>query len=162
MDLRFSELRAEGDCALAGVVVAYGNEARLPWGRERIEPSSFEDRADVILNVGHDRGRPLARTGGGGLELRDTPEALTMLAELPPTRESGDVIELVRRGILAGLSVEMRVTGERMEGDLRIVTRASLVGLAVVDRPAYDGSVVQARMAELAATRTRRRRVLGL
>ena len=50
-------------------------------------------------------GRWLERQGGG-LELVDTETELTIRAELPETSESNDVLELVRSGVLRGLSIE--------------------------------------------------------
>ena len=159
VERRFAELRAEGDKrVLSGVAVRYGDVGQLPWGRERIEPRAFEVR-DVILNVMHDRQKPIARTGAG-LELRDGDDALRMSADVVATRDGDDALELVRAGVYAGLSVEMRVTEERMQGDLRIVQRAELVGLSVVDRPVYEDSTVaamRARFAVEARTPARRR-----
>ena len=113
---------------LRGVAMPYGSEAVLPGGlRERFEPGAFGDLVglDIILNRQHDRGRALARTDAG-LELADTPDALTMTATLPETREADDVLALVRAGVLRGLSVEFAATKERFEGRLRIIERAML------------------------------------
>ena len=50
-------------------------------------------------------------------------------------------LELVRSGVLRGLSVEFRAIRDRFVGDLREIGRAVLDGLGLVDRPAYAGSV---------------------
>ena len=143
---RFSELRQEGR-TLSGTLIRYGDVARFARGSETFEPGAFGDvtRADVILNTHHERARPLARTGGGGLELIDTREALTIRATLPITQDANDTIALILGGVLRGLSLEFLSEAERMEGDTRIIERATLSGLAVVDRPAYSDSLVQAR-----------------
>lgn len=146
-EYRFAELRADGR-TLEGVAVRYGDEAQItPSVRERFEAGSITPVADgVILNVQHDRRRPLARTGdGGGLELLDSSDALKVRAALPPTREADDTLALVKRGVLRGLSVEFDIIRERWEGTLRIVERALLAGIGVVDRPAYPQSAVHAR-----------------
>lgn len=157
-EFRFSELRAEGR-TLSGEAVVYGDVAALPWGEERIEPGAFPGAADadVVLNRQHDRGMALARTGGGGMTLTDAPDALRMTATLPQVRDADDVLALVRARVLRGLSLEFLVEGERTEGQVRVIERAKLVGLAVVDRPAYPAALVQARTA--AAEPPRRRRV---
>ena len=93
----------------------------------------------------HDRRRPLARTGGGGLELLDTPDSLQIRAELPHTREADDALELVRRRVLRGWSVEFEALEESQEADLRTVEVADLSGLGLVDRPAYRGAQVEMR-----------------
>ena len=143
---RFSELRQEGR-TLSGTLIRYGDVARFARGSETFDPGAFGDvtRADVILNTHHERARPLARTGGGGLELIDTREALTIRATLPITQDANDTIALILGGVLRGLSLEFLSEAERMEGDTRIIERATLSGLAVVDRPAYSDSLVQAR-----------------
>ena len=142
-----------GGNVLEGVVVRYGDIAELPWGRERFEAGAFGDvaAADAILNRQHARGRPLARTGGGGLVFEDTPEALSFRAVLADTTDSRDVMALVRAGVLRGASVEFHSRTERYEGDLAVVERAKLVGLAIVDSPAYPESVIAERAAAAAA-----------
>ena len=100
----------------------------------------------MILNSHHERARPLARTAGGGLQLVDTETELTIRAELPQTTEADDVLALVRSGVLRGLSIEFSSQAERLEEvDLRIVERAKLSAISVVDRPQYQDSTVQAR-----------------
>lgn len=161
-EIRFCEIRAEPKKRrLSGVALRYGDTAKLPWGDERFEPGAFGDvaRADVILNNAHERGRPLARTGGGGLFLEDTAEALTVRANLPATREADDVLALVRGGVLRGLSVEFRPVAERMEGDVRVIERATLRAVAIVDTPAYPDSTVAARAKPAASPPPRLRKV---
>ena len=138
------ELRQGPGRTVGGVAVRYGDLAQLPWGEERIEAGAFAPIDDVILNAHHDRDTPLARTGAG-LTLDDTGERLAFSATLPATRAADDVLELVRTGIMRGASVEMRVTGERFEGGVRVIQRARLSGIGVVDTPAYPESEVEAR-----------------
>lgn len=151
---RYCELRADGGGrTLTGVAVRYGDVANLPWGDERFEAGAFGDvaGADVICNVQHAREKPIARTGGGGLTLRDDGAALTIEATLPETRDADDALALVRAGVLRGLSIEFRVSGERWENNVRVVTGAALSAVAVVDRPAYPAATVAARSAALPA-----------
>ena len=145
LERRFTEIRADG--RLITGRMPYNERARLPFGYELFEPRSFGDVAglDVLLNVQHVEGRLLARTGGGGLELRDSPEALDVAATLPNTREADDALELVRTGVLRGLSVEFRAVKELFEGRLRRIQRAALDGLGLVARPAYLGATVDVR-----------------
>ena len=144
MERRYAELRQEGR-RLLGTAIRYGEIATLPFGHERFEPGAFAPLSDVILNVQHDRGRPLARTGGGGLMLHDDPTELRIEASLPDTQVGNDTLSLVKAGVLRGLSIEFQATEERMDGNVRIVQRARLSGVAVVDSGAYPGSVVEAR-----------------
>ena len=146
-EYRFCEVRREGR-VLSGLGIVYGDVARVGARAERFLPGAFGADVgglDVLLNVQHDRARPLARTGGGGLTLTDTPESLEIRAELPETRESSDALELVEAKILRGFSLEFVALRERMEGPTRVLVSARLVGLAVVDKPAYQASTISAR-----------------
>ena len=142
---RYIELRHDGR-RLTGTAVRYGDTARMPWGRERFEAGAFAPLGDVILNASHDRARPLARTAGGGLVLDDGPEALTIDATLPETREADDILVLVRNGVMRGLSIEFYPVTESLVDEVRVISRAQLTGIGVVDTPAYSDSEVQARM----------------
>ena len=146
---RFCEFRAEGR-RLSGTAIRFGSEARMPWGRERFNAAAFAPLGDVILNDMHNRQAPLARTGGGGLTLHDDGESLRFEADLPATRAADDVLELVRTNVLRGASIEFEATRERMEGDLRIVERARLSAIGIVDTPAYSDSEIEARRAAMA------------
>ena len=146
MDLerRFVDLRHEGR-VLSGVAVHYGSEARILGFRERFQPGAFGEVSglDVILNRQHDRRMPLARTGGGGLDLLDSAQRLEVRAELPATRDADDVLALIQAGVLRGLSLEFRASKERWNGSLRTIESAKLFAVGVVDRAAYSDSTVQ-------------------
>ena len=146
-EFRFCEVRREGR-TLSGQGIVYGDTARAGARAERFLAGAFGADVgglDVLLNVQHDRGRVLARTGGGGLTLTDTPAALEVVATLAETRESSDTLALVEAGVLRGLSLEFVATRESMVGPTRVIQSARLVGIAVVDKPAYSASKVAAR-----------------
>ena len=144
IERRYCELRQDGR-RLFGVAVQYGDVARLAWGSERIEAGAFAPVGDVILNAQHDRGRPLARTGAG-LVVADDNRSLRIEAELPETRDADDVLALVRARVLLGLSIEFRAVSERLDGRVRVIERAKLSGIGIVDTPAYSSAEVEARM----------------
>ena len=155
---RFAELRAlaEGSRVLEGDAVVYGDEARIGRARERIEPGAFAPLRELVyLVVQHARGEPIARRGRG-LALQDGPDRLAMRAELPATPRADQALADVREGLLTGLSVEMVVREEEWAGDLRIIRRADLVRLSLVDVPAYGRSEVVARERALHAEERRR------
>ena len=146
---RYCEIRQadDGGRTLTGIAIRYDNVAEFVWGREKIMAGAFQPIGDVVLNFQHDRGRPLARTGGGGLTITDDSSAMEIRAELANTIEGRDVLELVRQSIVRGLSVEFVTDREKFEGDdLRIIEKAHLYAVAVVDEPAYSESEVSARM----------------
>ncbi len=140
-EYRYAELRLADDGAIDGVVVRYGSEASVMDFRERIEPGAFAFD-DVILNLHHDRTRPIARTDGGGLTLSDTKDALTARA-VPVGPDAKGALELVQKRVLRGFSVEMAVQSDRFEHGVRVIDRAKLVGIGLVDRPAYSDSQAQ-------------------
>ena len=146
LEKRYTELRQQGR-VLIGTAIKYGDVATLPFGKERIESGAFGSvtHTDAILNAQHDRGTPLARTGGGGLVLTDSPSALIIRADLPDTQPANDVLELVRKKVLRGLSIEFKATQERQENDLRVIEKAELAGVSVVDSGAYPNSTIEAR-----------------
>ena len=139
----------DGGLRLSGVAVRYGEETgppRLPF-RERIEPGAFGNVsvADVRLNVQHRRDRAIARTGGGGLVLTDSPDALRFAADMADTADARDAVTKVRERIMRGSSIEYAPIRERNVGGVLVVERAHLVGVAVVDDGAYLGATVEAR-----------------
>ena len=87
----------------------------------------------------------------------DSEAALEIRAELPPTRSADDVLELVRAKVMRGLSIEFVALQERSEANLRIIERARLVGIGVVDTPAYPASAIEARCAAIPRPGRRRR-----
>ena len=149
---RFCELRYDGDRTIEGTALRYGDVATLPWGdKERFEPGAFGNvnRADVILNFNHNRSQPLARTGGAGLEVTDSMAELAVRAVLPDTTAANDALTLVRAKVMRGLSIEFKIEEYRIEGmkpgkrgsdETMVIEKAKLVGVAVVDRPAYPAS----------------------
>ena len=137
IEYRFADIEVRDDGAvIEGTAMPYGTEADIAgMFRESVDAGAFEIR-DVILNKMHDRADPIARTGGGGLTLTDGPDRLLLRAEVPEYRP--DIRDMVKRGILKGLSVEMRVIREEWPTqDRRIIRSAELRGVGLVDRPAY-------------------------
>ena len=131
---------------LRGWLVQWGDVATVKRQRERMEPGALAVPGDVILTRDHRRDRPLARTGGGGLELRSDDRGIRVRARMPDTALAEETLALVRAGVLRGFSAEMLVRAERMESGVRVISRALLAGfLSVVDSPAYPGSSVEAR-----------------
>ena len=144
-EYRYAELEQDGR-TLVGTLMRWGdvstrNETGSP---ERMERGVFGDVAnsDVILNMMHDRRRPLARTGGGGLVLTDSPEAITIAATLPETRDADDALTLVERGILKGFSSEFYPRQAGWDGTTRVIRRAHMPRIGLVDEPAYGDSLV--------------------
>ena len=134
---------AEGGAGLAvleGTAIRYGDKSRIGPFTEEFRSGSLALQ-DVIANIMHKRDRPLARQGHG-LVLTDGLNELSVRMELPDTTDGRDALALVRSGVLQGLSVEFRAFRENWQGTHRIIEGAALVGVALVDRPAYAGATL--------------------
>ena len=144
--LRPLELRAEGR-RLEGIALRYGEIS--PSHRERFEPGAFDLSGGPTrwLDYRHDRTRVLAHTEGGGLILRDSPEALLLEAELPALPLSTRALDEIASGTLSGLSIEFHATQESRDGEIRIVEKADLAGIGLVASPSYPASRVETRVA---------------
>ena len=150
-EFRFTELRADvADRKLSGVVVRYGDNARIAQVfNETVEPGAFE-YDDLILNLQHQRHIPLARSGPN-LQLSDDGESLQLVAILANTRAADDALELVADGVLRGFSTEFVVAEDEWSngGQDRLIKRAKLYGIGLVDTPAYPQSTLDKRAAYL-------------
>ena len=153
------ELRADEEGRrVSGTVVAYGDEARIGSMRERIMPGAFSPLpSDVLMDVQHDRGAIVARSGAG-LTIVDDKAALRFVADLPDTPRASQALADVRAGLLRGASVAMQVQRERWEGTLRVIERARLLAISLVDIAAYPQSQIEARERRLVAQDGNRKR----
>ena len=151
-EFRYCELRAdESSRAISGIAIRYNEVASIAGiYRELFRAGSFGNvgTLDVLLNVQHERSRPVARTGGGGLQLMDSDTELRIYAELPLTREADDVLTLIRNRVIRGLSVEFKPIQQQFVSGIREINSALLKAVALVDTPAYEQSVVKARYRE--------------
>ena len=147
IERRFQEFRAEGD-TVSGPLLVYGDEARFGDWRERFEPGALHIGNDVIANLQHDRSRPVARTGAG-LSLKSDDQAVRASITWPNTSYAREARELVDAKIVRGFSVEFRAVKEAWEGKTRVIREAVLLGLGLVDRPAYPASVIAERFEKI-------------
>ena len=124
---------------LTGRALVYGDVS--PDFRERFEPGAFGSELAVpALNLQHDPGVVLLEAGA--YELTDGPRALEVRAELA---DGAAALQLVKRGALRGFSIEFHAEQERRDGGIRVIERATLSGLALVDKPSYPGATVEVR-----------------
>lgn len=151
MEYRFVEFRAEND-AITGVVLPYGRATRIGDFTEEFRSGAFGKIEDVILNLQHQRAKPVARTGAG-LVLDDKPTELRAAVTLPDTTYGREARELVEGNILRGFSIEFRAQDDEWHGTHRIVKAARLFGIALVDRPAYSDAEISHRWARDAEAR---------
>ena len=148
IEFRFVDVEVrDAGAVVAGVAMPYGTVARIMGAfDESVEPGAFRFE-DVVLNRMHVREDLIARTDGGGLTLTDTAERMSLRADIPAYR--ADIRDQVNRRILRGFSVEMRITAEDWPNpSRRIIRAAELLGIGLVDRPAYgDATAALAKRA---------------
>ena len=136
---------------LSGVVMPYGEiSTRADNGREMFLPGSLTPVGDPYLNVMHLNGQDgkanvtLMRQSDG-LAISQSPERVEIEATMPETREAQEVIELIEAGMLKGLSLEFNALEEETLNGVRVVRRAELAGVGIVDNPAYTGAALELR-----------------
>lgn len=122
---------------LSGVAMRYGDFS--PDFGERFQTGAFGEVPIVIpINIQHDPQMIAAESA----ILIDTPRELRVRADLP---EGSAALKLVRRGVLNGFSVEFHAERERREAGVRVIERAVLSGLALVDKGAYPAATPEVR-----------------
>lgn len=149
-----AEIRADGETVKVSGYAAVFNEETDIGGlfREVIEPGAFKDaigRDDVVFLINHD-GLPLARTRSGTLTLREDERGLYMETELDATDpEVKSIVPKMKRGDLDKMSFaffpDVQEWDDTGETPLRRVKKASLVDVAIVTFPAYEGTEIGLR-----------------
>ena len=129
------EFRVQGR-TLSGRALVYGDVS--PDFNERFLPGAFGEVRTIPINLQHD---PAIIVAPDAL-LTDTPRELRVRADLP---EGSAALSLIRRGALSGFSIEFHAKAERRDAGIRVVERAELTGLALVDRGAYPESTAEVR-----------------
>ena len=129
---------------LSGPVVNYNEFAATKRGRETVRPGAFLGLADPNLPVTFQHRQQSAQriTNGAGLTFRDTETALYADLVLPDSAIGRAAADGVRNGELTGWSTEFMPLIETPENGAIAVYRALMVGLGLVDVPAYRGSLV--------------------
>ena len=155
---RAVEFRATAAGTIEGTLIPYGVASRIGGAFDELfEPGSVRFAAPLV-NVQHDRARPLARLGHG-LTLTDSATALRAKIVLPDTTEGRDTRALIESGVLIGLSAEFRTVREDWPApDRRVIHEAELRGLAVVDDPAHQSALIEEVRARLEAPAPAKRR----
>lgn len=184
----FQPRAVEGTRRIEGYAIVFNQRSVFVtdwnlWKRviEIIAPTAINDdllkRSDVIATVEHDSRRLLARSlnGKGTLELSIDETGLKYSFECPDTADGNFVYEHVKRGNITGSSFmyvnkddECNVTYTKeidengKEQIIRTVnTIDKLLDVAVVMRPAYPASSVEARAEEMKELEAAIKRALG-
>lgn len=165
----------EGDGpVLEGIASVFDQEYTIgsfPWGfREKFAPGAFKAAIadadlDIVASFNHNADLVLGRQSAETLEVREGDKGLEAVIQPPDTTNGRDVVELVRRGDVAGMSITFVPTREEWkdgdpekgELDLRTILEAKLYELGPVTFPASPTTSISAR-AEVASRLEARRR----
>ena len=184
----FQPRAVEGTRRIEGYAIVFNHRSVFVtdwnlWKRviEIIAPTAINDdllkRSDVIATVEHDSRRLLARSlnGKGTLELSIDETGLKYSFECPDTADGNFVYEHVKRGNITGSSFmyvnkdnecNVTYTKETDENGKEQIIRTvntidKLLDVAVVMRPAYPASSVEARAEEMKELEAAIKRALG-
>ena len=78
-----------------------------------------------------------------------TQTSCVLRATLPHTKDADDTLELVKSNVLRGASLEFNAIDDEWNGTQRDIRSAQLNAIGLVTRPAYPGSVIEARYADI-------------
>ena len=129
--------------SIKGKVVTYGEAALIGQQfEERFESGCFGEISDVLVNIQHDRKRPVARQGES-LSLTNSDTTLSAIVDLTGTPLGDECRAMIDKKILRGLSAEFITSEDEWNGNKRIIKEAELCGIGIVDKPAYCGSTIE-------------------
>jgi HK97 family phage prohead protease len=132
--------------------------------KEVVRPGAFRnalaEQQDVLACINHDRGLILGRSTSGTLSLSEDATGLLVTIDPPDTQTARDLVVLIGRRDLTGMSFAFRVRpgGDRTvitsQGDKQLEERElldlNLLDVSVVTDPAYPQTDVAVRsLAEL-------------
>jgi len=149
------ELRAEEDGrTLVGTAVPWG-QLSLPIGfgfREMFRRGTFRESLaedDPVALWSHDPGELLGRASAGTMRVHEGVSGLRYEIDLPKTGRGNDVLTLVERGDLTGVSISFLASDDAWETkedeEIRTVKKARLREISLVTFPAYPQTDVAKR-----------------
>ena len=117
--------------------------------KEVVDRSAFNSAQmnDVVMNFNHG-GKPVARTKNSTLSLTVDDYGLKINANLSTSRESRELFEEIKAGLIDKMSFAFTVNEEAYNQEThtrRITGIKRLYDVAAVDIPAYDSTSITAR-----------------
>jgi HK97 family phage major capsid protein len=133
---------------IKGLVVPFSKVGNTSAGPVRFEFGAFSDIDEslVVLNIEHDRTRPLGRGIAGSQEI--TPAGISMAFKIAATNAGNDALVEASEGLRPAFSIEAKVNEYTVEKGVMVVASANLEAVAHVTNPAFK----DAQILEVAAT----------
>ncbi len=152
---RAFEIRAEPDGMTVEGYAAVFDKPEVMYEFDGIQYKEEVDRnalssaqmSDVVMNFNHG-GKPVARTKNGTLNLTVDNFGLKVRADLSSSRESRELFEEIKAGLIDKMSFAFTVNEESYNKEThtrRITGIKRLYDVAAVDIPAYDSTSIMAR-----------------
>ena len=152
---------SDGKLTVSGLVNGAGSVSEILQNpsngrkfRETIAPGVFSDaianskRIDFLSQ--HDKSLILSTTDNGSLGLKETSAGLEMSATISETTWGKDTFQLIKDGIIRGMSFGMRVLKDTWSVTddnipMRTINAIELFEVSAVRNPAYKSSDIEAR-----------------
>ena len=133
---------------IRGLVVPFNVSGNTSAGPVRFEFGAFGDidPSQIVLNMEHDRTRPLGRGIGDSLEV--SPAGISMAFKIAPTGAGNDALVEASEGLRPAFSIEANVNEYTIEKGVMVVSSAKLEAVAHVTNPAFK----DAQISQVAAT----------
>jgi HK97 family phage major capsid protein len=133
---------------IKGLVVPFAKVGNTSAGPVRFEFGAFGDidASQIVLNMEHDRTRPLGRGIAGSEEV--TPAGVSMAFKIAPTGAGNDALVEASEGLRPAFSIEAKVNEYTIEKGVMVVASANLEAVAHVTNPAFK----DAQISDVAAT----------
>jgi HK97 family phage prohead protease len=146
----------DGVSKLVGVAVVYGSWSQVLYGsfRERFAPGSLTESLksgrDILCTVNHIENNLLGRTSSRTLSVDDASDGLHVACSVPDVSYARDLIELINRGDVTGMSfifdgLEDTWTNGSDCVPERTVTKADLYEVSIVIDPAYPATTIKTK-----------------
>ncbi len=133
---------------IKGLVVPFSKVGNTSAGPVQFEFGAFGDidASAIVLNMEHDRTRPVGRGIAGSEEI--TPNGVSMAFKIAPTNAGNDALVEASEGLRPSFSIEAEVDKYNIQKGVMIVSAAKLTGVAHVTKPAFK----DANISQVAAT----------
>ena len=142
-------LRSQGNC-LTGFAFKFSEVAQVWGGDERMsENMSIRIDPDALLLRGHNPDKILGKVGKN-LSFENDPEGLRFkVSKLPDTELGRETDQLIKEGLLDGVSIGFLANESRIEDGVTIQDDIKIIELSLVSRPAYDTGRIDTQRAKL-------------
>ncbi|PHM70740.1 HK97 family phage prohead protease [Xenorhabdus sp. KJ12.1] len=162
-EIRTASLSAS-DKKLTGYVIKWNSRSQVLWDEfvEQFSPNAFSASlaasADIRALYEHDHMNLLGRTTSGTLQLAEDASGLRFELTPPDTQLGRDVLALVERGDISGMSFGFRAVKDQWDTSqtpyVRTVLEAELREITITSLPAYPESGVEIAKRSLNAVKS--------